>query len=173
MKDKIEMSQNDDRKKVKTSQELLSVRKQNRGKKIVKSLLKSEIEPERKRKVFETYKDEESPLLNRLQDFFPKFKKSTIDIASKPDNEKEKLDIENVGDSNRVIEMDLIFGRMNDGDSSSSEEDSSDSENETETIKEFHPQSLQIVKNEQNCCEKKLISEVTADSASKSSKGNR
>lgn len=62
---------------------------------------------------------------------------------------------------------------MNDGDSSSSEEDSSDSENETETIKEFHPQSLQIVKNEQNCCEKKLISEVTADSASKSSKGNR
>ncbi|KAN0022860.1 hypothetical protein ACTFIU_005601 [Dictyostelium citrinum] len=55
------------------------------------------------------YKIEESSVLNRVRDFLPKLKEANIDLKKKIDN-KEDVNIENIKEGDKYIQMNLALG---------------------------------------------------------------
>ncbi|KAN0036665.1 hypothetical protein ACTFIV_001972 [Dictyostelium citrinum] len=55
------------------------------------------------------YKMEESSVLNRVRDFLPKLKEANIDLKKKIDN-KEDVNIENIKEGDKYIQMNLALG---------------------------------------------------------------
>ena len=92
-----------------------------------------------------TYRMEQSNVLDRVKNFLPQLITSNEALLSMETEEKEKLDIENVDDCEKVIEMnlsvvdnDILLSDDSDTDSSDSE-----SENETEMINKAKPKLIQ------------------------------
>ena len=107
---------------IKSSHELLFAEDRNRET-VVKSLL---LKQEKSQKL-KTFKVPRSHLFDEINTFLPVMKASTADLLGKNKEERDDLDIENTEGCEKVVQMDLLLGKMNMS-SSDSDEESNESE---------------------------------------------
>ncbi|XP_068208860.1 NOP protein chaperone 1-like [Palaemon carinicauda] len=109
------------------SKELLSVIGDGSSRSVVESLLKKQ-PPQPKTDGPKTFKIARSPLLDELQSFLPAIQKSNQQLLDQTSEEIDALDIENIDEDDKIVEMNVILGEMgsDDGESSDSEFDDSD-----------------------------------------------
>ncbi|XP_064104661.1 NOP protein chaperone 1-like [Macrobrachium nipponense] len=109
------------------SKELLSVTGDGSSRSVVETLLKKQ-PPVPKGDGPKTFKVARSPLLDELQSFLPAIQKSNQQLLDQTSEEIDALDIENIDEDDKIIEMNVILGEMSTGDDESSDSELDDSE---------------------------------------------